>query len=333
LDKQVAASESNVEQAAAALDNAREALDKANADVNTATANVRKAGTDLDFYATELGRYNGLAQQGAVSYEDRDARKQAYSGGQATLDSLKAAERSSRASVNSAKAAVHVAKAALDAARAQKDQYTAMRSFRVVTAPFDGIVTKRNVDAGALISAGSNTDNTLLFEVAQTYTLRVFVYVPEQYVPYMKVGENARLRFQAYKGREFTGIVSNISGGVDNDSRTLQVEIHVPNAKHELLPGMYTTVSFECPAKVRLPVVPATTVQTQELGTFAFTVDDSNVVHKRKLLVARDLGGKVEVEQGLSSGDKVIVSPSDLIHDGMTVQPVLEKISEKGQPG
>jgi len=330
MDQQVLAAVSAEEQAKANLDNSREALDKTQADVRTAEANVRKSKTDLQFFTRELARYKTLVQQGAVSMEDTDSRVQAYNGGLATLDATTAAERSAQASVNSARAAVHVAQAAMNAAAAQRKQYEATQSFKKVTALFDGVVTKRNVDAGALISSGSAQGNSLLFEIAKTDVLRVFVYVPEQYVPYIRDGEKALLRFQEYPNRDFIATVSNVSGGVDAASRTLQVEIHVPNAKNVLLPGMYAQVRFQCPAKIRPPIVPATTLQTRADGSFMYTVDDQNNVHMHKVEIGRDLGGQFEVASGITIGDKVIVSPMDFLREGMQVKPVVQPFSVKG---
>jgi len=327
LDQQVQGAESSVEQAVAMLDSANQTLGKSKADLVSAQANIRKAKSDLDFFSAELTRYNGLAQQGAVSYEDRDSRRQAYNGGKASLDSLEAAERSALASVNSARAAVHVAEAARNAAKASLDQLKATQSFKRVVAPFGGIVTKRNVDAGALITSGSSdTGNTLLFDVAKTDVLRVFVYVPEQYVPYVKVGENAKVSYAEFPGVDFTGLVSNVSGGVDPDSRTLQVEIHVQNADHKLMPGMYASVKFQAPVTVRLPTVPSTVVQTRPSGDFASIVDAKNRVRVHKLEIGRDLGGKIEVSKGLAVGDKVIISPSDEIMDGLLVRPIVAPV-------
>jgi RND family efflux transporter MFP subunit len=331
LDQQVLAAVSAEEQAKANLDNTREALDKSQADLRTAAANVRKSKTDLQFFARELTRYKELVQQGAVSMEDMDSRVQAYNGGIATVDATTAAERSAQASVNSARAAVHVAQAAMNAAAAQKKQYQATQSFKKVTALFDGVVTRRNVDAGALISSGSGQGNSLLFEIAKTDVLRVFVYVPEQYVPYIHEGQKAILQFQEYPNRDFIATVSNVSGGIDPASRTLQVEIHVPNPKNLLLPGMYAQVRFQCPAKIRPPIVPDTTLQTRADGNFMYTIDVQSKVHVHKVEIGRDLGGQFEIASGLAVGDKVIVSPSDMLHDGMLVTPVIQPFSIKGE--
>jgi len=327
LDQQVQAAASAIEQSAANLDNAKQALEKAQADVRTADANVRKAKTDLTYFSTELARYTGLAKEGAASIEERDTRMQAYDGGKANLEGLESSEKSARSSVNSAKAAVHVAQAAMHAAKYQYEQYQATRSFRKVIAPFAGIVTKRNVDAGALVTSGSNASNTLLFEIANTDTLRVYVNVPEQYVPYIHVAQKARLNFQEYPGRDFIGTVCNVSGGLDTDSKTLLVEINVPNSTHTLLPGEYAKVRFQTAAQIRLTAVPSTTVQTRADGSFIYTVDSQNHVHMHKLEIGRDLGGKVEVVKGITPGDKVIINPQDDLVDGATVNPVLSPVA------
>ncbi len=300
-------------------------------DEKAAEANAQKAKTNLDFFKKEHGRYKDLAMQGAVSLERRDSHLQELNAGKANLDALVAAKNSALSNINSAKAAVHVAQAALDTAKFKLNQVEATRSFKTVRAPFDGIVTKRNVDAGALITSGSNSSNTLLFNVAKTDVLRVFVYVPAQYIPYVKVGAKARLNFQEYPAKDFTSVVSNVSAGVDTDSKTLQVEIHVANANKKLLPGMYVKVGFLSNSKFRLPELPSPTLQTRADGIFVFTVDHENKVHIHKVTIARDFGGKVEIEQGIQPGDLAIVNPPDDLREGTVVKPVLEKVASTSQ--
>lgn len=325
LDQQVLGAVSAEAQAHANLDNSKEAYQKAKADLRSAVANTSKAKTDLQFYSRQLERYKTLMGQGAVSAEDLDSRTQNYNAGVANLESAKAAEHSAEATVNSAKAAIQVAESAWNAASALRKQYQATQSFKRVTALFDGIVVRRNVDAGVLISAGGAQSSSLLFEIAKTDVLRIFVYVPEPYVPYIHKGQEANLRFQEFPNRKFVATVSNVAGGIDPASRTLQVELHVQNPKDELLPGMYAQVTFQCPAKIRSTIVPATALQTRADGAFMYVVDDSNYVHMHKVEIGRDLGGQFEVSSGIKSGDRVIISPSDLLRTGMKVTPVLQE--------
>jgi RND family efflux transporter MFP subunit len=333
IDQQVQAAESAVQQSMAQVENAKEAEVKSQADVRTAAANVRKAQTDLQFYTAEVKRYTGLAKQGAVSLEDRDSHVQQYNGAIATLESLTEAERSAKATMKAAAAAERAAESSLSSTNAQYHQVEATRSFKKVVAPFAGIVTKRNVDAGALITSGSNNSNSILFEVAKTDVLRVFVYVPEQYVPYIHTNEKAFLNFPEYPRQDFEGTVTNVSGGLDETSKTLQVEIHVPNSNHMLMPGMYAKVRFQAPATLRLPVVPATALQTRADGSFIFIVDKNNAVHMHKLVIGRDLGGQFEVSKGVNTGDKVVLNPPDTLVDNMKVDPVLAPVAKvEGKP-
>lgn len=116
--------------------------------------------------------------------------------------------------------------------------------------------------------------------------------------------------------------MSHVAGGLNTDSKTLQVEIHVPNSDHKLMPGMYAKVRFQSPSEMRLPIVPATTVQTRAEGSFIYTVDAENKVRMHKVEIARDLGGQFEVARGLKIGELVIVNPTDDIQNGAQVTPV-----------
>jgi RND family efflux transporter MFP subunit len=144
-------------------------------------------------------------------------------------------------------------------------------------------------------------------------------------VPYIHKDQEATLKFQEFPNRRFVGTVSNVAGGIDPASRTLQVELHVPNQKNELLPGMYAQVTFKCPAKVRSTLVPATTLQTRADGAFMYVIDSKNYVHMHKIEIGRDLGGQFEITSGIKPGDRVIVAPSDMLRTGMRVSPVLQE--------
>ena len=146
--------------------------------------------------------------------------------------------------------------------------------------------------------------------------------MPEQYVSDIHQGEQAVLNVQEYPGKDFFGEVSHIAGGIDPTSKTLQVEIHVPNADKKLLPGMYVQVHFRSPSQVRMARVPATTAQIRANGCFMYTVDDKNLVHVHKVEIGRDLGGQFEITRGINVGDRVIVSPSDELTEGQLVSTI-----------
>lgn len=323
LDKQVQAADSTINQTKSSYQNANEALQKAKAEERAAAANVKKAESDLAFAKLEYGRYEELVRSGAVSSEERDNKFTGFKGATALLESSQHAQKSAAAQIKSAEAAVLTAKAGMGVAESTRDQYAATRGFRQVKAPFDGVVTQRNVDPGSLITAGSSAVNTVLFRIGKTDVLRIYAYIPEQYISEVHAGQDADLSFQSFPGERFTGTVTYVAGGLDPVSRTLQAEIHVPNTNHRLLPGMYAQVHFKSLSKLRLPIVPGSSVQFVADGCFLYTIDDQNRARMHKVEIARDLGGKVEILHGISVGDKVIVSPPDDVVDGARVNPVL----------
>ena len=206
LDKQVQSASSTVKQTDANLDNAQQSLKKAQADQRTAAANVEKSKSDLAYAKIEYTRYDQLAQTGAVSTEDRDTRVTNYRGAVATLTATEQAEKSAAWQVKVAQASVRAAQAGTDAASSTRDQIAATRGFQQVRAPFNGIITQRNVDPGSLITSGSNSTNTTLFTLANTDVLRIFAYVPEQYISEVLSARAAELlAFQAFPDERFTG--------------------------------------------------------------------------------------------------------------------------------
>ncbi len=321
IDKQVQMGSDSVRQARANLRNAVEAENQAVAEAASRASLVAKARTDLQYATVQLERYKELARQGAVSMEERDTRQTNCDGARSTLESAISNEQAAKAAIKSARAAVQVAKAAMEAAQSQYGQYAATQSFKKVTSPFDGVVTARNVDPGALVTAGSNANNSIMFDMARTDQLKVYVYVPEQFISDVHVGDTAGLTFQTYPGEKFAGTVAYIAGGLASSSRTLQVELHIPNKNHRLMPGMYAQVHFRSPARTRLAVVPGSAVQTRADGTYVFVVDDDNRAHLRKADIRTDLGSEAEIDSGVAIGDKVVLSPSDDIIDGILVNP------------
>jgi len=175
----------------------------------------------------------------------------------------------------------------------------------------------RNVDTGALVNEG----NTLLFRIAQTKTVRTYVNVPQAYAGSVREGQTARLSVTELPGREFNGTVARTAKALDPASRTLLVEIHVPNSAGALLPGMYARVDLISGRKEAPLVVPSDAMIVRADGTSVATVQDSKV-RVRKVEVGRDYGDRIEVLSGLEEGDVVIQNPGDLARDGLTVEAV-----------
>lgn len=192
-----------------------------------------------------------------------------------------------------------------------------LQAFEKVAAPFDGVITARNTDVGALIDAGANAP-TQLFHIAAIHKLRVYVSIPEVDAPVARPGTSAQLTLDEYPGRTFHGKLVRNSNSIDFASRTLLTEVDVDNPTGELMPGAYVQVHFHLPADVRAVVVPANALLFRKEGL------QVGVVRKGKaelveVTPGHDYGDSMEIVSGLQPNDPVIVSPSDSLTNGTPV--------------
>jgi RND family efflux transporter MFP subunit len=174
------------------------------------------------------------------------------------------------------------------------------------------------VDVGALVNAGG----TRLFRVAQTSTLRTYVNVPQTHASSIRPGQPARLSVSNLPGRYFTGTVARTANALDPTSRTMLVEVHVPNPNGALLPGMYARVDLSSARAVQPLVVPGDALVIRADGTQVAVVRQDRTVHFQKIEVGRDYGDLLEVINGLEEGDAIIANPSDVVREGVKVNPV-----------
>jgi len=205
----------------------------------------------------------------------------------------------------------------VEAARANLQRLEDLKKFDRVTAPFDGTVTARNTDIGQLIAADSGPE---LFRLAQTNPLRVYVRVPQPLVHAIAPGQKAELTFQELPGRIFTATVTRTAGAVDPSSRTLQVELQVPNPHNEILAGSYAQVRFTEATDAHGLTLSDNALIFRAQGMQVAVVGSDNKVQLRSIKLGRDFGSTIEVQAGLTATDRVIVNPPDSIADGMTVQ-------------
>ena len=210
-----------------------------------------------------------------------------------------------------------LAQANVEAARANLQRLQDLKSFDQVTAPFTGVINARNTDIGQLISAGSGPE---LFHMEQTDPLRVYVQVPQQYAYDVKPDQKASLTFIERPGETFEGTVTRTAEAVNPTTRTLQVELLVPNPKGELFAGSYAQVRFNESAAHSTLAISDNAVIFQAQGTQVAIVDKDNKVHLRDIKVGRDFGDVIEVQDGLDTTDRVIDNPPDSISDGMSVE-------------
>jgi len=167
-----------------------------------------------------------------------------------------------------------------------------------------------------------NTGSTLLFRIAQTSTLRTYVSVPQTNSSSVRVGQSATLTVSNLPGREFTGTVARTSNALDPASRTLLVEVHVPNASGALLPGMYAQVQFESSRKDPPLLIPSDTLILRSEGPQVAVVRKDHRVHIQKVTVGRDYGDRLELLSGLAEGDTIVANPGDVLTEGTEVDPV-----------
>ena len=205
----------------------------------------------------------------------------------------------------------------VEAARANLQRLEDLKNFDRVTAPFAGVITARNTDIGQLIAAGSGGE---LFRLAQTDLLRVFVRVPQSLAHAVTPGQSATLTFQELPGRPYQATVTRVAGAMDPASRTLQVELQLPNPRGEIFAGGYAQVSFQESAGPGVLTLSDNALIFRAQGLQVAVVGTNNQVELRSIKLGRDFGNTVEVLDGLNASDRVILNPPDGIAEGMTVQ-------------
>jgi RND family efflux transporter MFP subunit len=199
------------------------------------------------------------------------------------------------------------------------DRLNALEAFKLVRAPFDGIVTARDTDIGAYVAAGSGTE---LFRVARTSPLRIYVNVPQELAQLVNIGVEGDLTLPEFPGRTFAAHVTNTAGAVDPTSRSFLTELQIPNETGELLPGAYANVSLRLNGNRGLVTIPSNAWLFQREGATVGVVHRDGKVEIRKITIHLNLGDKLEISQGLSDSDEVIVNPSDGLANGMKVSVI-----------
>ena len=206
----------------------------------------------------------------------------------------------------------------LKAAQANLDRLRVLEQYKRITAPFDGLVTARNTDIGALINAGAA--GPPMFVVSDTTKLRVYVSVPENYVPSIQIGTKATISVPEYPGKTFPAVVQASAQAVDAASGTTRMLLMVDNAEGQLMSGDFANVSFELPHPEIAINVPASALIFNQRGLFVATVSGDNRVHLKPVTISRDLGQQIEIGSGISVKDRVIQSPPDGIASGDLVR-------------
>lgn len=290
---------------------AQAAADQTRAAIAQAEANLQQGRSDLELARVSAKRFAALVGDGSVSAQENDQYQAQY--------------KSKLASVRSLEQALGVQNSSRAAAEANVARLENMKGYKVVTAPFTGIITARNVDTGALVNSG----NTVLYRMAEASTVRIFLNVPQTHASAVSHGNSARVNVSNLPGRVFTGSVARTANALDPATRTLLVEVHVPNADGALLPGMYAQVELSASRENAPLLIPSTALVVSSAGTRVAVVREGNRIHLQPIVPGRDYGDRIEIMSGLAPGSIVVASPSDVMREGTVVDPVPVSLAAK----
>ena len=287
LDQQLIQARASVAQSQAALQQYEAALVQAKAQLKLAEAT--------------LARWKRLTDRGVFSKQEGDEKQADFEVRQAE--------------VGSARANINAGQKAGEANEANLRRLEELKSFSKVTAPFNGIITARNVDIGTLINSGNGGPNREIFRIAQIERMRIFVNVPQTYAPLVRAGQHAELRVQELRGKVFAAIVARTTNSVDANSRTMLAILETPNPDGDLLPGMYAQVKFSFPGNKSALLLPGDSLLLGREGPRVAVLGPDHIVHMRSIHISHDFGTELEVDSGVEEGERVIVNPNDQVRE------------------
>jgi membrane fusion protein, multidrug efflux system len=256
-----------------------------------ARANHQQIAAQLELAKSSAERWANLRKTDSVSQQEADQQTSAYTQARANL-------------------------AAADANVKRLEQ---LESFKHIYAPFSGVVTKRNVDTGALIASGNAGQNKELFDIAQVDPLRVYVNVPQADARYIHKGMEAHIELREFPGQKYTGKVVRTADVIDPATRTMLTEVDVPNPNGRLMPGSFAQVYFAVSVQVTRMSIPVNTVLFRPEGPRVAVVGADQRVHLKPISIGRDYGLTIEVLGGLDPADQVVANPADSLEEGQQV--------------
>jgi len=260
--------------------------------LSQAIAARQQAAASLELAKSSAERWEALRKKDAVTAQEFNERTSAYTQAQANLAAADANVR-----------------------RLQKTE-----EFKRVVAPFAGVVTARNVEVGDLINGGNGGADRALFRLAQVDPLRVYVYVPQAYAQRIKVGDKVSVTQAELPGKEFSGTVVRTAGAIDAATRTMQLEVNLPNKDNALLAGAYVQVALPLSGSSNAMLIPSNVLLFRPEGTRVAVVGGDGKVKLRTVVLGHDLGNKLEVLSGIGTGDRLVINPADSLADGDLVQ-------------
>lgn len=292
VDQQLLQAQATLAQSEASLQQAKAALEQAKAN-----AELTRLTKERDI---PLGEQHAISQQ--------------------IVDSAVQSHNARLADVTAASANIAAAEANVTANRANVSRLQQTQSFERIVAPFDGVITARNVERGDLVSTGSSAASKPLFSIAQSGTLRIQIDVPQSEAVNIKDGQTASVDVKERLGRAYTGTVIRNAGALDNAARTMLTEVQLNNADGSLLPGMYAQVKFTLSQQRTSLIIPTSSLVVDHSGMHVVTVDANHTIHFAPVAIGKDMGKEVEILNGLHGAESLVSSPSDLLNEGEHVE-------------
>ena len=260
-------------------------------ELNQARATREQIVAQLELAKISAQRWENLRKSDSVSAQEADQQTSGYRQAQANL-------------------------AAADANVKRLEQ---LEGFKKVYAPFNGVITQRNVDPGALINAGAGATGRELFDIARVDPLRVYTSVPQAYAPFIKVGASTYVTLQEFPGQRFSAAVARTAEAIDTNTRTLRTEVDVPNKEGRLLPGSFGEVHFSVGSNVDKVTVPVNAMLFRSQGPQLAVVGSDKKIELRAINIGRDYGTTLEILGGVTTQDQVVINPSDSLENGQEV--------------
>jgi RND family efflux transporter MFP subunit len=260
-------------------------------ELSQAVASQQQAASSESLARSTALRWQSLREKDAVTQQDLDERQSTYLQAQANLAS----------------------------AQANTLRLRNLQGFNRVVAPFDGVVTSRTIDVGDLVDAGNGGVGKALFTIAQIDPLRLYVFVPQVYAQQVKVGDLVTVTLPEHEGQEYQGSIARTARAIDTGTRTMQVEIRVPNPKDALIAGAYVQVNLPIKQDGEALLVPTNVLLFRPDGPRVATVDAAGRVRLSAVKLGTDFGSTVAILSGLKADDRVVLNPADSLADGDVV--------------
>jgi RND family efflux transporter MFP subunit len=285
---------------------ARATLAQSQASLVQARASLEQSKANAELTRLTKERDLPLGEQHAISQQIVDEAVQAHN--------------AREADVAAANANITAAEANVTANRANVARLQQMQSFEHIVAPFDGVITERNVERGDLVNTSGAAAGKPLFAIAQSGTLRIQVDVPQSEAVNIRDGQKASLEIKERLGREYSGTVVRSADSLDSAARTMLTEVQVDNRDGSLLPGMYAQVKFTLAQQHSSLIIPTSSLVIDRTGMHVVTVTGDHKIHFVAVAIGRDMGTQVEILNGLTGSESLVASPSDLLNEGQSVE-------------